>query len=173
MTLTNGSQDAPIDVDEDGNLVLQKGIRNADGKDLLTTTLGKLDNVENAVDVEDQDGPKELVKDGPVWKQQLYDMLRRPRMLGGQVVETREEYLLRVPEKMRYIGLGVILRNGDKNYRYEFRDGITDDDFKEQITMDMDIIIEDSFDGGVGKAFSADRGKELYNLVMFIDGGTL
>ena len=118
-----------------------------------------------------------LVKEENTWKTKLYDFIRRPIMnVNGDVSETKEDYLLRVVGVYRYVGLSVVLKKDEiindvlftKNVRYEFVDGILDSDFKEVKAMELATSFDEIDDT---KATSIALSKELYSLVMHIDGG--
>lgn len=123
-----------------------------------------------------------LVKEGNTWKAKLYDHIRRPVMSNNVVVETREQYLQRVTSAYRYVGLSVVLKKEQiindvlvtKNVRYEFQDGITDNDFKELIYLEVADSLSDTDDS---KATSLGLTKNLYDELKYriynIDGGNL
>lgn len=142
---------------------------------LGSKTLGGLSNVDDSAD----SAPigSVLVKEADGWKVKLYDHIRRPLVdAEGKITETRETYLTRVGPEFRYIGLSVILRRLtlDGSYelvRYEFMEGILDSDFLE---IPRTVTIVNNFtDGGIDVAASAETVKELYRLVMNIDGGMI
>lgn len=134
------------------------------------------------VDVTNSGEGNILVKEGSTWKAKLYDHIRRPVMSNGLIVETREMYLQRVTSAYRYVGLSVVLKKEQiindvlvtKNVRYEFVDGITDNDFKELIYLEVADSLSDTDNS---KATSLGLTKELYNEIYYrlynIDGGTL
>lgn len=134
------------------------------------------------VDVTNSGEGNILVKEGGTWKAKLYDHIRRPVMSNGLIVETREQYLQRVTTPYRYIGLSVVLKKEQiindvlvtKNVRYEFQDGITDNDFKELIYLEVADSLSDTDDS---KATSLGLTKNLYDELKYriynIDGGNL
>lgn len=140
-----------------------------------------LNNIKD-VDVTNASEGNVLVKEGLTWKAKLYDHIRRPVMSNGLIVETREQYLQRVTSAYRYVGLSVVLKKEQiindvlvtKNVRYEFQDGITDNDFKELIYLEVADSMDDTDNS---KATSLGLTKELYNQLYFriynIDGGNL
>jgi len=112
------------------------------------------------------------------WVARLYDFFRRGLSdSSGRIIETPEDYKLRVPKGLRYVGLSVTLRTNptDTTYtKYEFRDGIEDYDFVPvNYFIGIDEYIEDSFTStSKSKALSANKGRELYGMTININGGT-
>lgn len=144
---------------------------------LGSKTIGGLSNVEDIADAAPVGSV--LVKEDTGWKIKLYDHIRRPILdINGTVIEDKDAYLSRVTGNFRYVGLSVTLRKLEdiegvitsKLVKYEFTDGITDDKFQEQQLLN---VVNNFTDGGADKAASADTVKELYRLVMNIDGGNL
>ncbi len=106
-----------------------------------------------------------------------YDYYRGITDSSGNIIESPEEYKLRVPKEYRYIGLEVVLRTNpdDTTYtKYAFINGIEDYDFEPiDYFLGIESYIEDSFiSTATNKALSANKGRELYNLIININGGT-
>lgn len=119
-----------------------------------------------------------LQKVGNEWVSRLFDHYRRGLTdSSGNIIESPEQYKLRVPKPLRYVGLSVTLRTNitDTTYtKYEFKDGIEDYDFVPvNYFIGIEDYIEDSFEStSTKKALSANKGRELYQLVTNIDSGT-
>jgi len=137
------------------------------GWDLFTRplTLGALTNIEDTVDVVDTQA-QVIVKEGTTWKKKLYDHVRRAIAdLNGLPIETAIQYLSRVTAEYRYIGLSVVLKLDDEFIRYEFADGITDENFQP-------LALANDFLGGIHRIASAESVKIVYDLATNINPGT-
>lgn len=141
-----------------------------------TSTLWELSDVADSVFNAPEGSVLQKVKGE--WVARLYDYFRRGLTdSNGKIIESPEEYKLRVPKELRYVGLSVTLRTNitDTTYtKYEFRDGIEDYDLiPVNYFIGIENYIEDSFEStSTKKALSANKGRELYQLVTNIDCGT-
>ena len=150
-----------------------KGVGSGSG---AATTLWELSDVADSV----FDAPEGSVlqKIKGEWVARLYDYFRRGLTDSNEkIIESPEEYKLRVPKALRYVGLSVTLRTNstDTTYtKYEFKEGIEDYDLVPvNYFIGIEDYIEDSFtSSSINKALSANKGKELYGLVMNINCGT-
>lgn len=140
------------------------------------TTLWQLEDVSDSVF--NAGNGDTLIKENGEWVSKKYDFYHRGITdTYGNIIESPEEYKLRVPKEYRYIGLEVVLRTNpdDTTYtKYTFKNGIEDYDLEPvDYFIGIESYIEDSFlSTATDKALSANKGRELYNLVININGGT-
>lgn len=189
---SSGNRGLPYTMDIDGNYIIENNIiikgnvvsqgdvvaygRGTDEPNSNpVTTLWELDDVSDEVfDAADGDT---LYKEGGIWISKKHDFYRRALTDStGRIIESPEEYKLRVGKDYRYTGMDVVLRTNpdDTTYtRYSFKNGIEDYDLVPvDYFLGIEAYIEDNFYSyAIDKALSANKGRELYNLIININGG--